>query len=377
MNFDLRKIPKRILMTADAVGGVWTYALELARALEPFDVEIILATMGAPPGEEQLKEAREIPNLSVFKSEYKLEWMEDCWRDVSLAGEWLLRLERRFCPDIVHLNGFVHAGLPWNAPTMVVGHSCVLSWRRAVKNEPAPAYLNQYREKVRRGLQAADLVIAPTAAMLDALEENYGFLPNKRVIPNGREASLFFAGEKEEFILAAGRIWDEAKNIAALTRAASKISFPVFVAGDEKHPDGKSAARFENVNFLGRLSTETLSDRMSRAAVFALPARYEPFGLTPLEAALSGCALVLGDIPSLREVWRDAALFVPPEDENALAETLENLMTDNTLREEYAKRAKKRASNFTRQKMAKNYLAAYSELLTNSPKAKKESFVCA
>ncbi len=32
-----------------------------------------------------------------------------------------------------------------------------------------------------------------------------------------------------------------------------------------------------------------------------LPARYEPFGLSVLEAALSGCALVLGDIPSLRE----------------------------------------------------------------------------
>ena len=56
---------------------------------------------------------------------------------------------------------------------------------------------------------------------------------------------------------------------------------------------------------------------MGRAAIYALPARYEPFGLSILEAALSGCALVIGDIPSLREIWADAALFVPSDGHDA------------------------------------------------------------
>jgi glycosyltransferase involved in cell wall biosynthesis len=57
---------------------------------------------------------------------------------------------------------------------------------------------------------------------------------------------------------------------------------------------------------------------MERAAIYVLPARYEPFGLSALEAALSGCALVLGDLPSLREIWGETAVFIPPDDSEAL-----------------------------------------------------------
>ena len=65
----------------------------------------------------------------------------------------------------------------------------------------------------------------------------------------------------------------------------------------------------------GRLTPPQMARVVSRApSIYALPARYEPFGLSVLEAALSGCALVLGDIPSLREIWDGAALFVDPDD---------------------------------------------------------------
>ena len=39
--------PRHVLMTADTVGGVWTYAVELVRALAPHRVTVALATMGA------------------------------------------------------------------------------------------------------------------------------------------------------------------------------------------------------------------------------------------------------------------------------------------------------------------------------------------
>ena len=61
---------------------------------------------------------------------------------------------------------------------------------------------------------------------------------------------------------------------------------------------------------------------IARAAIYALPAHYEPFGLSILEAAMSGCALVLGDIPSLREIWGDAAVFVHPDNRDAVARCL-------------------------------------------------------
>jgi hypothetical protein len=57
------------------------------------------------------------------------------------------------------------------------------------------------------------------------------------------------------------------------------------------------------VRCLGPLEASELAGWMHRAAIYALPARYEPFGLSALEAAQAGCALVLGDLSSLREVW--------------------------------------------------------------------------
>ena len=171
-------------MTADTVGGVWCYAVELIRALEPHGVEVLLATMGEPVSPEQRKEIAGLENVELAESSYKLEWMDDPWRDVAAAGEWLLELESHFAPDVIHLNGYAHGALPWSAPAIVVGHSCVLSWWEAVKGEPAPACWNEYREAMRRGLQAADHVIAPTGAMLNSMVEHYGPFAGARIIPN-------------------------------------------------------------------------------------------------------------------------------------------------------------------------------------------------
>lgn len=113
--------PGRILMTADAAGGVWTYALDMARALTRRGVTVGLATMGPPLTRDQREEALSIPVVELFESAFKLEWMPDPWDDVRRAGEWLLALEARLKPDLVHLNGYAHAALPWRSPVLAVG----------------------------------------------------------------------------------------------------------------------------------------------------------------------------------------------------------------------------------------------------------------
>ena len=155
-------------------------------------------------------------------------------------------------------------------------------------------------------------------------------------------------------MLSAGRVWDEAKNIAAVVRAAPALDWPVVLAGE-----GSDALSAANVTGLGRLTRGELDELLARASVFALPASYEPFGLGPLEAAQAGCALVLGDIASLREVWGDAATFVPPGDDLALVDGLRRLISEDGLREELAIRARRRASEYTPGRMASGYLDAY------------------
>lgn len=345
-------------MTADAVGGVWTYALDLARALAPHGVLVSLATMGRPPSAAQEAEAARVPGLTLHPSAFALEWMDDPWADVARAGDWLLALEAELRPDVIHLNGYVHGALPWRAPVLAVGHSCVLSWWRAVQGSDAPRAWDRYAREVRAGLQAAALVAAPTRAMLDALEAHYGPLPPSRVIPNGRTVGLLARRKKEPIIFSAGRLWDEAKNVRALAQAACGLPWPVAVAGDARHPEGREEP-LPHVLSLGQLTPSEVAQWMARAAVYALPARYEPFGLSALESAQSGCALVLGDIPSLREVWGEAALFVPPDDPDALRAALRMLIADDGLRGQMAARAQARAFDYTPARMAAGYLAAY------------------
>jgi glycosyltransferase involved in cell wall biosynthesis len=362
---ELSNTPHRVLMTADPLGGVWTYALELARTLCEQDVEIALATMGAPLTAAQWREAGGIPNLGIFESSYKLEWMNDPWDDIKDAGEWLLDLERHLRPDIIHLNHFTPGALPWRAPRLVVAHSCMLGWWQAVKGEPAPPEWNRYRQAVGAGLAGANLLVAPTRAMLRDLARFYGPLPHMEVISNGREVS-FHHVPKEQFIFSAGRLWNEAKNMSALDAAAPDVNWPICVAGETRDLEGKPA-RFENVRWLGHLTAAQMAEQLERAPIFCLPTRYESFGMGALEAALANCALVLGDIPALREIWRETAVYVNPDDPKALATELNRLIAEPERRADLADRAHNRALEFTTFRMASSYLALYSELTQPQP----------
>lgn len=358
---DQRKLS--ILMTADTVGGVWTYALELIEALEPLGIEVHLATMGRLPSPAQQRQAAAIPNLYLHKSSYKLEWMENPWQEVEEAGKWLLQLEEQLQPDLIHLNNFCHGQLSWKAPVLMVGHSCVLSWWKAVKGEAAPQQYQRYAREVKAGLQAADLVIAPTNSYLQCLKDWYGPLPAKKVIPNSRSHRLFRPSAKEEFILSMGRLWDEAKNIQSLTAVAQKLPWPVKVAGDATHPVNGNISDYPNLQLLGLLSQEEAAQQLNKAAIYVMPAKYEPFGLSVLEAALAGCALVLSNIPSLQENWEGAAIFANPEDPEEIEDKLLFLTKNAATRKEMAEKSLQKAVGFSADNQAFAYAAHYQNLI--------------
>ena len=352
-----------ILLTADTVGGVWTFALELTDALAERGARVTLVAIGDPLRPDQEAELRRSRAQTVHTATFALEWMPDPWQDLEHAGEWLLRLRDEAQPDLVHASAYAHASLPWQVPVILTAHSCVLSWFEAVRGTPPPPEWDGYRGLVAEGLAAADVIAAPTRAMLDAIERHYDPPGPRLVIANGRRRASAPAAAKEPFVLSAGRVWDEAKNIAALVRIAPSLRWPVVVAG---HGSARSANA--NVTTLGRVARTELDDLLARASIFTLPARYEPLGLGPLEAAQAGCALVLGDVPSLREVWDDAATFVPPDDDAALSNALGGLIEDGSLRSELGERARRHASRYSPERMAEGYLAAYSAALGSRTK---------
>ena len=171
-------------------------------------------------------------------------------------------------------------------------------------------------------------------------------------------------GPKRAAIMAAGRLWDEAKNLALLDEAAADLDWPVEIAGEANHPEG-GQARLRAARALGVLTPAELAERLGATAIYAAPARYEPFGLSILEAAASGCALVLGDIPYLRENWEGAALFAPPNDVGAWRTTLSCLIACDSRREALGTTARRRALVFSREHMATRYAELYCELVSS------------
>lgn len=358
---------RRVLMTADSVGGVWQYSLDLATALRDRGIETTLAVMGPAMGAGQREDASR-RGIALAEGPFKLEWEESPWDDVGRAGDWLLEIAARVRPQVVHLNGFAHAALPWRCPAVVVAHSCVRSWWRAVHGVAAPPEWDRYTGAVMEGLSVAELVIAPSRGMLSMLEDEYGVSRPSRIIPNGRAIVGRMSESiplKSDVVLGAGRLWDEAKNLAALAEIAPELKWRVVLAGDcgGREPYGAPAS---NVTCLGRLDSAAMARWYARAAIYALPALYEPFGLSVLEAAASGCALVLGDIPTLRENWSDAAVFVTPRDRRALTAAIESLIDDPVRRHGLAMAAIARARQFTVARMADAYVDAYRTVVAQA-----------
>jgi glycosyltransferase involved in cell wall biosynthesis len=357
-----KKAQLKVLMTADTVGGVWTYSMELCKALQESGVFFYLVTMGAKLSAAQRSDVEALDNVKVYETEYALEWMQEPWQDVDRSGEWLIELEKELQPDIIHLNGYAHGALPWKAPVVMVAHSDVFSWWYGVYNVYPPQEWSEYYSRVKAGISKADLLIAPSQTMMDYVSEIYEVPKTNAVIYNARDNSLFYSAEKQPYLFSMGRIWDEAKNIDLLVKAAPYIPYEIRIAGPNSFDDNNFDTSQKYINFLGKLNTDEVAQQLSQASVYVMPARYEPFGLSILEAALSGCALVLGDIDTLREIWQDNAVYVNTSDEKALSEAINMLMEDEHLRKDYAQRAYAHAQQYSIDRMAQRYMDAYTIL---------------
>lgn len=353
----------RVLMTADAVGGVWQYALDAAEGMRAHDVETILAVLGPAPSGDQLDKARK-SGIEVIDTGLPLDWTAEQAGEVAAAGQAIAHLAAEIRPDIVHLNSpALLADGSFACPVVAVCHSCVATWWESVRGGPLPEAFEWRTELVRKGYRAADMLLAPTAAFAHATARVYNLTDVPTVVRNGRRPVRGEAPRtREVFAFTAGRLWDDGKNFAAFDRAASRLSIPALAAGPLGGPNGAQIAA-HHATALGRLSDEEVARYLSAQPIFVSTAKYEPFGLAVLEAAQAGCALVLSDIPTLRELWDGAALYVTPDDDDALAQSIERLNADETMRRAMGEAARKRAEAYSVGAMSAGILSAYRSLL--------------
>src|ERR1051326_8323524 len=98
------------------------------------------------------------------------------------------------------------------------------------------------------------------------------------------------------------------------------------------------------------------------ARVFVSVSLYEPFGLSVLEAAQAGCALVLSDIPTHRELWDGVALFVEARDDQGFADAIGDLLDDSSKRQHLGETARERALQYSPGQMALGMTQIYARL---------------
>ncbi|RFB85462.1 glycosyl transferase [Rhizobium leguminosarum bv. trifolii] len=348
---------RRVLMTVDAVGGVWSYAMDLAAGLKPRHVEVVFAGLGPRPTTEKIAEANRLGTLVWLEA--PLDWMAGDEAAVAEVPRLIADLARRKKVDLLHLNlPSQAAGIETNLPVIVVCHSCVVTWLAAVRAAKVPRdWQWQYRLN-QAGFRRADAVIAPSGSHSAAMAAAYGPIANLSVVYNS--AALEPSSEtKQNFVLAAGRWWDEGKNGAVLDAAAGLTRWPLKVAGANRGPDGQYLP-FRNADHLGELSRERMMVLARQAAIVVSPSVYEPFGLAALEAARAGAALVLSDIPTYREIWNDAALFVDPHQPKAFADAFNRLADDPQQRVALGLKAQERSARFSLEEQAQAMYAIYS-----------------
>jgi glycogen synthase len=359
-----------VLVTADILSGSWTYTRELVTGLVTSGVRVTLVSFGEIPLPEQTAWMDGLHGLDYRPTAFRLEWMQEAEEDLPESSDFLAALVRELQPDMLHLNQFCYGNLPVDVPRVLMAHGDVITWTQAVQgHSPRPTrWLTWYHDTVVRGIAGADVLIAPTAWMLSALRATYTLPRREAVIYPGRNPIFFNPYvQKEDTVLAVGRLIDAGKQVSLLTQHTHPLS--VCIVGAEQtlpeyripiRADVKVANEKTSVAIRGPQTEAQLRALYSRASIYAATPRYEPLGMSPLEAAFSRCAIVANDIPAFREMWGDAALYFRTNDGASLAESIRMLNADRQMCRAYAGLAYDRArSRFTTHRMIEECLQVY------------------
>ncbi|MFV0622864.1 glycosyltransferase family 4 protein [Sphingomonas sp. ac-8] len=352
----------RILITADAVGGVWQYATDLACALAPLGFAPTVAVLGPEPSAAQ-RAPVEAAGIPILDTGLPLDWLCDGPVPVREAGEALAALVREQGFDLVHCNmPTLAASGAFGVPLVAVAHGCLATWWDAARGTPLPPEFRWQRTLTEQGFRAADRVVAPTAAFAAVIQRSYGLAEPPLAVHNGRRPLCVGEGEPVDSVFTAGRLWDQVKQTRLLDRVAARLPVPFHAAGPLVGPHGEQIAA-NHLHPLGVLNETELAGWLAQRPIFVSAARFEPFGLAVLEAAAAGCPLVLADLPTFRELWEGAATFVAPHDQDGFVAAIETLRADPARRIALGEAAQVRAARYTPAAVARDMAALYRELL--------------
>jgi glycosyltransferase involved in cell wall biosynthesis len=177
-------------------------------------------------------------------------------------------------------------------------------------------------------------------------------------------------GEPENFLFYLGTLQPR-KNISVIIEALKNLDIKLVLAGNRRahNFDKKIDETIEKNNlthkiiFPGWIDEEDKPIFLQIATCFVFPSLYEGFGIPIIEAMASGTPVVCSDIPVLREIGKDAALFCDPKDSQQFTENISKILNDENLRKILIQKGINIARNFTWEKTAEKTLGVYKTLV--------------
>jgi glycosyltransferase involved in cell wall biosynthesis len=315
------------------------------------------------------------------------------WKVFSPAGQALLPgWLRRNGVDVFHSPNYMMPllafprGRPGRLKAVVTIHDLIplmapAATPRALKTRLFPLYR---RLMLEVGARADRIIAVSEVSRRDVLEHLRIDDPQRvRVIYNGVDA-LYTpapAGERRtdaapdrpRVVLYVGRN-DPYKNLFGLIRAFAEarritplpLRLRIVGACDPRYPEAAALVNdlklTDAVDWTGYLADRPLVQAYRDADVLVLPSRFEGFGFPVVEAMACATPVVCSDIPVLREVAGDAAVFAGPDDPATLAQAMVRVLTDTHLRQTLVDRGRARAAVFTWERAARETLALYREV---------------
>lgn len=256
--------------------------------------------------------------------------------------------------DVFHVCDHTYAQLVHELPAERTGVYChdIDAFRSLIEpdQEPRPRWYRAMSQRILAGLQKAAIVFYSTYAVRAQLEHYqlierdrlvhapYGIAPEFSAIDETTTEiqSLFKDLESSPFILHVG---------SCIPRKRIDTLLDVFAKLRDRHPNLRlvkvggewSSEQCEQLDRLGvrasviqfhNLSTSAISALYRHAAVVLLTSEAEGFGLPVIESLACGAIIVVSDLPVLREVAGDAALYCPVGDLPTWVETVDAVLRD-------------------------------------------------
>lgn len=239
---------------------------------------------------------------------------------------------------------------PIKTPGVLLLHDLVNEFYRQKFPRFRPLYYSFVRHLVRRSIKRADTIITVSQAIKNELHNLKLLSPQQQiyVVPEAVNQTIYAKQrpqllplDKRRIILQPGAQLPHKSHITgvkALVEVFKKQpeifkKIQLVLTGGANRDDNitnlvKKEKISDNVVFLGRVSAEELEWLMQEAEIVCFPTLYEGFGLGIVDAQLRGTSIIASDIPVLREVSGNSAIFFEPENAADLACKIINLLED-------------------------------------------------